>query len=144
MKAPQSIGGFLVFPLAIAAWTGIAGAQTSKGSIAGTIRDPSEGLVPGAAVTVTNTALGSSREAVTDGEGNYRVEVLIPFAECICIPRHREAIRRMASFNTPAAHFLRRARTDALLWGFTAGGSWSAEFQGIWAPPSGDRTLDPL
>ncbi len=56
----------------------MVGAQTSKGSIAGTIRDPSEGLVPGAAVTVTNTDLGSSREAVTDDAGNYRVDALLP------------------------------------------------------------------
>src|SRR5690349_7537305 len=41
------------------------------GSISGTVKDPSGGVVPGASVAATNTVLGTEFNAVTDGQGRY-------------------------------------------------------------------------
>src|SRR5215510_12315869 len=41
------------------------------GSISGTIKDSSGGVVPGAMLTLTNTALGTQFKSVTDGQGLY-------------------------------------------------------------------------
>ena len=41
------------------------------GSLAGTIRDSSGGVIPGAAVTLVNTAIGTQFTAVTDAQGAY-------------------------------------------------------------------------
>jgi hypothetical protein len=42
-----------------------------NGSVSGTVADPSGAVVPGATVTLTNTALGTTFTAVTDGKGLY-------------------------------------------------------------------------
>jgi outer membrane receptor protein involved in Fe transport len=52
--------------------------QTSTGSLAGTVRDVSGGLVPGAVVTAKNAATGIARSATTDAEGRYRIPNLEP------------------------------------------------------------------
>ena len=54
-----------------------ASAQFSS-AIQGTITDPSAAAVPGAQVTVTNTATGIVRQATTSSEGFYRVSNLGP------------------------------------------------------------------
>src|SRR5262245_65649678 len=41
------------------------------GSISGTIKDSSGGVVPGAMLTLTNTALGTQFKSITDGQGLY-------------------------------------------------------------------------
>ena len=41
------------------------------GSIAGTVKDQSGGVIPGATVTLTNRALGTLFTATTDGQGLY-------------------------------------------------------------------------
>jgi len=78
MKTVKCFNGFPSFLLAFVILTGISAAQTSKGSIAGTVKDASGGLVPGASITVTSTALGASRELVSDNEGQFRVDALLP------------------------------------------------------------------
>src|ERR1043165_2374120 len=47
-----------------------AGAQVG-GSLSGTIKDPTGGVVPGVAVTATNTVLGAETTVVTDAQGYY-------------------------------------------------------------------------
>lgn len=49
---------------------GTAAAQVG-GSISGTVRDQSNGVVPGVNVTATNTALGTISSTVTNGQGLY-------------------------------------------------------------------------
>src|SRR5690349_21588852 len=51
-------------------------AQTFRGTILGTIKDPSGALVPGAKITVRNTSTGLERATTSDGEGNYTVAEL--------------------------------------------------------------------
>ncbi len=51
-------------------------AQTFRGSILGTVTDPSGAVVPGARVTVRNVATGVGREVETDDNGTYSVPEL--------------------------------------------------------------------
>src|SRR5882672_1430695 len=54
-------------------------AQTSNGSIVGSVTDPAGAAVLGATVTVTNTDLGGfKRTAKTDSSGSFRVDSLLP------------------------------------------------------------------
>src|SRR6185369_1421388 len=51
-------------------------AQTTTGSIVGTVTDKTGAVVPGAALTVTNIDTGSSNKTITDSSGNYAVTPL--------------------------------------------------------------------
>jgi carboxypeptidase family protein len=65
------VGSFLVLP---AAW-----AQTASGTIAGTVRDASGGLIPGVTVEASSPALIEKvRSVVTDSQGLYRIVDLRP------------------------------------------------------------------
>ncbi|HEY0159302.1 MAG TPA: TonB-dependent receptor [Thermoanaerobaculia bacterium] len=55
-------------------------AQSSTGSISGTIVDDSGGALPGVTVTATNAATGATRTAVTNGSGKYQLALLPPAA----------------------------------------------------------------
>jgi hypothetical protein len=52
--------------------------QGSFGTILGTVTDPSGGVIPGATVTILNTATGVSRTLTTDSAGEYNAPTLIP------------------------------------------------------------------
>jgi outer membrane receptor for ferrienterochelin and colicin len=53
-------------------------AQSSNGSISGTVTDESGGALPGVTITATNNATGASRTAVSNGTGHYEVPLLPP------------------------------------------------------------------
>jgi hypothetical protein len=55
-----------------------AAAQLTTADIVGTVIDASAGVVPGATVTITNTATQATQVAVTDRSGNYVVNLLPP------------------------------------------------------------------
>ena len=70
MKRFRGVLAFLT--LALAVWTpGLAHAQGLSGQIGGSVLDSSKGAVPGATVTVRNTATAVTREIVTDSEGLF-------------------------------------------------------------------------
>src|SRR5438105_7682108 len=75
MKKVTTIGmvaaSLLVFQLG-------AFAQTSKGILAGTVRDSSGAVVTGATVTVTSEDTGETRSLNTTSIGAYRVEGINP------------------------------------------------------------------
>jgi len=48
-------------------------AQTDTGSIAGTVTDPTGAVIPGAAITATNTATGQKLSAVSNGTGDFTI-----------------------------------------------------------------------
>ncbi len=55
-----------------------AGAQEARGTIAGTIRDGSGSVIPGATVTIANKEMGTTVSVVTNEVGFYQVPYLIP------------------------------------------------------------------
>src|SRR5712671_2554845 len=61
---------FFFAPLAIFSLSAPSFAQVG-GSISGTVKDPTGGVVPGVTVTATNTVLGTMLNTVTDGQGLY-------------------------------------------------------------------------
>ena len=70
MKRFRGVLAFLT--LALAVWTpGLAHAQGLSGQIGGSVVDNSKGAVPGATVTVRNTATAVTRDVVTDSEGLF-------------------------------------------------------------------------
>ena len=58
--------------------TGAFAQSAALGSIAGTVRDSSGSIIPGATVVITNIGTGSSRTLTTDSEGHYDVQFLQP------------------------------------------------------------------
>src|SRR3954469_269364 len=46
-------------------------AQSDRGAITGTISDASGALIPGAKITLTNSATGFKTDTVSTGTGNY-------------------------------------------------------------------------
>src|ERR1043166_2246521 len=69
---------FLVGLLMFSLVPRFAQAQTSKGTIAGTVTDPSGGAVSGATVTAQSTQLGENRNTVTGTYGEYRISAVLP------------------------------------------------------------------
>jgi hypothetical protein len=67
----------LVALLAFAvAATAVAQSQAANGSIEGTITDTSGGVLPGVAVTITNTETGAERTIITNERGLFRAPLL--------------------------------------------------------------------
>jgi hypothetical protein len=53
-------------------------AQTESGTLTGTVADSAAAVVPGATVTVMNTATGETRKTVTNGSGVFSIPALPP------------------------------------------------------------------
>src|ERR1035438_5010011 len=49
---------------------------TATGTIQGTVVDPSQGVIVGADVVVTSKTTGEKRTSATNGEGNFRFDLL--------------------------------------------------------------------
>lgn len=69
---------FLFSIVLMFAFAGIGLAQTSKGTIVGTVLDPNGAAVSGATIKLTNNETGVTREATTTSEGTYRIEAVDP------------------------------------------------------------------
>jgi hypothetical protein len=57
---------------------GSSPAQEARGTISGTVRDATQGVVPGASVTITNVAMGTSVSVTTNESGFFEAPYLIP------------------------------------------------------------------
>src|SRR5205823_12647944 len=73
----RSVARLLSVMIVLGLWVMTARAQT-EGGIAGTVTDSSGGAIPGATVTVTNTATGGMRNTTTNTEGLYTFPSLPP------------------------------------------------------------------
>ena len=67
---------FLLFAAVFAAVP--AWGQVLYGSLLGTVTDPSGAVIPSAAITVTDSATGATRDEKTDGAGRYSIANLNP------------------------------------------------------------------
>src|SRR4029079_6194032 len=55
--------------------TAVVSAQETRGNISGTVRDK-DGVIPGAAVKITNTETGVSQQLVTNSSGYFEAPLL--------------------------------------------------------------------
>ncbi len=55
-----------------------ASAQTSKGILVGTVRDPSGAVIAAASLTVTSEETGETRHVASDAQGDFRIEAISP------------------------------------------------------------------
>ena len=53
-------------------------AQEARGTISGTVMDANKAVIPGAIVTITNVAMGTSHNVQTNERGLFTVPYLIP------------------------------------------------------------------
>lgn len=73
----RRLGALILTTVALLAPLDVS-AQEGRGTIAGTVVDASGAVVPGAAVTVTNIAMGTDVATVTNDAGLFTVPYLIP------------------------------------------------------------------
>ncbi len=85
-------------------------AARAQGSIAGSIKDPSGGVLPGVTVEASSDALiEKTRTAVTDGSGNYRIVDLPPGTYAVTFSLtgfktvRREGILIQGTFSAPVS-----------------------------------------
>lgn len=70
------IAGCLLLMAVCLALSSLALAQQTTGTIAGTVQDPSNAVIPGVRITATNQETRLSRTAITDAQGEYRIPFL--------------------------------------------------------------------
>ncbi len=65
----------------------------TQGNVRGTVTDPSGAVVPGATVTLKNTATGSSQTRTTNGSGFYEFALLPPgtYSVAVSAPNYKSA-----------------------------------------------------
>src|SRR4051812_12329568 len=73
----RSLARLLTVLILLASWVVTGRAQT-QGAVTGTVTDTSGASIPGANVTVTNTATSGTRNTVTNGDGVYSFPGLPP------------------------------------------------------------------
>src|SRR5665213_2084876 len=72
----------------VAAFTATyAGAQTSQGTIAGTVTDPTGAAVASASVTAKNTTGSDIRTVTTGSNGEYRVDAVTPSTYSVSVSK---------------------------------------------------------
>src|SRR5258707_14324037 len=83
LKKPGLAVGCLALLTVLGAFS--ASAQTSNGTIVGTVLDKSGSAVPKAKVTGSSSELGVVREFTTDSTGSYRLENLPPGSYAVTV-----------------------------------------------------------
>ncbi len=84
----RSAGLWAALCLCWLATGGVADAQEARGTIQGRVLDQAGGVVPGALVTVVNTATGLETPTTSNDGGNYRVPFLIPGVYRVTVTLH--------------------------------------------------------
>ena len=79
----------------------VAQAQTTAGSIAGTVLDSANAVVPGASVTATNEAQNSLHQTSTNSQGQFVFPILLPGTYTLLVkaPGFKELERRGIDLN---------------------------------------------
>ena len=94
MKTGPSLALFLALGCVLLV-ASTAHAQITTADLVGTVRDTTGGVVPGATVTLTNDATGTSRSAITADGGTYIFTALLPgnYTIAVEIPGFRKVER---------------------------------------------------
>src|SRR6266498_2142496 len=69
--------GLLLFAVCLFAF-GVAAGQSATATLSGEVVDQNGAVIPGANITVLNTATSLRREAITNDSGNFTVPLLPP------------------------------------------------------------------
>ncbi|MBE0658123.1 MAG: carboxypeptidase regulatory-like domain-containing protein [Bryobacteraceae bacterium] len=79
-------------------------AQEARGSIQGRVTDPTGAIVPGANVTVTNTATNTSRRLTTNDTGYYEANLLEPSSYTVAVESQgfKRSVRSGITLNVSA------------------------------------------
>ena len=72
----MKISNLAIAVLFVLSFAGITSAQSDRGGITGRVTDQAGAVVADAKVTVLNVETGETREARTNGEGNYTIPQL--------------------------------------------------------------------
>ncbi|HTZ60406.1 MAG TPA: carboxypeptidase regulatory-like domain-containing protein [Acidobacteriaceae bacterium] len=94
---------------ALLACSCIAFGQVTTGTILGTVRDSTGAVVPGATVTITDTAKGTVSTYTTDSSGDYNAPFLIPGTYSVVV--EKGGFKRAVS-NNVVLDVDQHARTD--------------------------------
>ncbi len=78
MKSWKAALSRFVTAFTMIGFAALASAQMTRGSLGGTVRDDTGGVLPGVSVTIKNEDTGISRTVVTNAEGFYRAPALEP------------------------------------------------------------------
>src|SRR4051812_3553782 len=70
--------GLVLVSVLLTAFASIASAQSSYGSLVGTVTDDSGGVVPHGAVTATQAETNLTRSTQTNDSGVYNIQNLLP------------------------------------------------------------------
>src|SRR5205807_7482850 len=92
---PLALRSLLLFALCSLPFA--AHAQTSSATLSGTVADERGAVIPGAQVTVTNSATGLKREATTNAEGFFTFPLLQPATYSVRAPQTNCAPIEMSS-----------------------------------------------
>ena len=91
-------------------------AQEARGTISGTVMDSNKAAVPGASVTITNVAMGTSHKATTNDSGLYTVPILYrePTASSLKGPDSKNTFERASPFkSTTSSRLMLFSRLEA-------------------------------
>ena len=69
-------GVFLLVCVLILSCGSVLGQVTASGALSGTVSDQKGAVIPGATITVTNKATGSTRTTTTNGDGEFKLDLL--------------------------------------------------------------------
>jgi hypothetical protein len=112
----RALGGRLALCLLVFSAAASAVAQTT-GSLEGRVSDAAGNPIPGVTIRATSTSLQGSREAITDGDGSFRIPVVPPGEYALVASREgfrsvsKEALVRLDS-TAHVAMMLEPALTD--------------------------------
>ena len=82
--------------------------QSNRGTIKGTVSDPSGALVAGATVTATNVATKVVSRATTDANGNYQIPFLPPATYDLSVEQKGFKKQVQANISVPAGDTVRQ------------------------------------
>src|SRR5579871_5998752 len=98
----MNITRFLI-PAGLLVFTAISGlAQTSQGTIAGTVTDPMGMAVPGAMVQAKNETGSDDRTVMTGPNGEYHVDAVTPSTYTITVTKEGFSKTEIRQITVPA------------------------------------------